>query len=479
MRIKFLSFIASFFMTTFLISSCLGNDDNKVEYSSNALITAFALDTAGYGAGYDFTIDQLKGLIYNVDSLPVHADTLIDKILIKTLTTASGVITMKNKAGEDSVINISDSIDLRNPIRVTVYAPDLQNKKTYTIEVRVHKHDPKALTWRYAGTLPDEITDAQKTVTMNDTHYTYSVVNGQLKVYRNSGFSSWSASGTAVSGLSVLPTSLLNADGTLLATNGDGKVYESTDGVTWQASSHFSGTIKTLISVLPTDAGTSIISYLRTDSGSNYIYTKSGLTGSETQGETSTYFPVENLSFTTYKIGSTYYNAVVGKHATDYELTVKGKTVSVAVIWGYNGSVWTPLTSRTSTTSYCPAFENPTIIYYNDGLYVWGDGFKSIYASYTQGVAWQAAYSGFAFPTQDWSVSGFTPSTSQPEFRGRTNYSVVLDTEKNNIYVLQSKGTNVTFTETVSGSDVTRGPYSHDAEVWRGQLNQYWFDQAN
>ena len=110
MKIKFLSFIASFFMVSFVITSCL-DDDNNIEYSPDATIHAFALDTAGLGS-YKFTIDQLSREIYNEDSLPVHADTIIDKILIKTLTTASGVVTMKDKSGNDSVLNINDSIDL-------------------------------------------------------------------------------------------------------------------------------------------------------------------------------------------------------------------------------------------------------------------------------------------------------------------------------------------------------------------------------
>jgi hypothetical protein len=84
MKIKFLSFIASFFMVSFVITSCL-DDDNNIEYSPDATIHAFALDTAGLGS-YKFTIDQLSREIYNEDSLPVHADTIIDKILIKTLT---------------------------------------------------------------------------------------------------------------------------------------------------------------------------------------------------------------------------------------------------------------------------------------------------------------------------------------------------------------------------------------------------------
>lgn len=48
MKIKFLSFIASFFMVSFVITSCL-DDDNNIEYSPDATIHAFALDTAYFG----------------------------------------------------------------------------------------------------------------------------------------------------------------------------------------------------------------------------------------------------------------------------------------------------------------------------------------------------------------------------------------------------------------------------------------------
>ena len=124
MKIKFLSFIASFFMVSFVITSCL-DDDNNIEYSPDATIHAFALDTAGLGS-YKFTIDQLSCEIYNEDSLPVHADTIIDKILIKTLTTASGVVTMKDKSGNDSVLNINDSIDLRKELTIKVWSTEAE-----------------------------------------------------------------------------------------------------------------------------------------------------------------------------------------------------------------------------------------------------------------------------------------------------------------------------------------------------------------
>ena len=225
MRIKFLSFIASFFMVSFVITSCL-DDDNNIEYSPDATIHAFALDTAGLGS-YKFTIDQLSREIYNEDSLPVHADTIIDKILIKTLTTASGVVTMKDKSGNESVININDSIDLRNPLKIKVWSTEAlagispNQTKEYTIKVNVHQHDPDSLRWNHVGKMQDEIIGEQKTIEFNNKILTYSLVEGgNLKVYQNSNYSNWTAAGTNTTGdlTSTLPNSILPLNGIILAT---------------------------------------------------------------------------------------------------------------------------------------------------------------------------------------------------------------------------------------------------------------------
>ena len=155
MRIKFLSIIASFFMVSFVITSCLDND-NDVNYSPDATIHAFELDTIGYGVNYKFTIDQISRLIYNVDSLPVNADTIINKILIKTLTTASGIVTMKDQSDQDSIININDSIDLLKYVNapeegkylvLKVWAPDMQTQNEYRVSVRMHRMVPDSLSW--------------------------------------------------------------------------------------------------------------------------------------------------------------------------------------------------------------------------------------------------------------------------------------------------------------------------------------------
>ncbi|WP_195354266.1 DUF6242 domain-containing protein [Bacteroides ovatus] len=493
MKIKFLSFIASFFMVSFVITSCL-DDDNNIEYSPDATIHAFALDTAGLGS-YKFTIDQLSREIYNEDSLPVHADTIIDKILIKTLTTASGVVTMKDKSGNDSVININDSIDLREPLTIKVWSTEAlagispNQTKEYTIKVNVHQHDPDSLRWNHVGKMQDEIIGEQKTIEFNNKILTYSVVEGRnLKVYQNSNYSNWTAAGTNTTGdlTSTLPNSILPLNGIILAT-ANNKVYESTDGVAWTISDKFSGNVKTFISKIPVDTDTKI-TYIKTEDGKQYIYSilesELGAADSEKKiEEADKEFPVDNISYTTFSKGSSYYrNIIVGKHEPAIEIDINNKKVPITIAWGYDGNVWAKLGTK-STTAYCPAFDNPTVIYYNELFYVFGNEFESIYVSQNEGIAWQKANKKFSFPHQDWNESGFTPSIEKPEFRGRKNYSIVQDTENKFIYVLFGKEQNITFTEEVEKAEETRateskvrGPYSHDSEVWRARLNQLWFD---
>ena len=146
MRIKFRSVIVSFLIVSFALSSCLDSDDNY-EFSSDATIHAFGIDTI-HGKHYKFTIDQLNRLIYNRDSLPVGSDTIIDRILIDTMT-VTGWITSGSPT--DTVFVMSDSVDLRPAMNndagmlFKAHAADGVTVREYKLKVNVHLQDPDSL----------------------------------------------------------------------------------------------------------------------------------------------------------------------------------------------------------------------------------------------------------------------------------------------------------------------------------------------
>lgn len=496
MRIKFLSFIASFFMVSFVITSCL-DDDNNIEYSPDATIHAFALDTAGLGS-YKFTIDQLSREIYNEDSLPVHADTIIDKILIKTLTTASGVVTMKDKSGNDSVININDSIDLRKSLTIKVWSTEAlagispNQTKEYTIKVNVHQHDPDSLRWKYINEIDNQITGEQKSIIFGSEVLTYSVVGNELHVYKNSltSFGNWDPQKTAGLPEGKLPTSIITfkfdgSNAMLYATsNGDGKVYESADGINWNKSSMFGEGVELLLATL-TNNKISRISYIKkgTDNQRHFYHQRNDLqqeTLDEAENEGKD-FPTKNISYT-ISTTPTNINSVLLVGDTETAALADDNELETTIVWTYNGNKWVKL-STTSSVAYCPKYTQPSIIYYNDLVYIFGQNFNSIYVS-NQGLFWRKANSKFAFPHRDWSKGGTPNPSLDPEFRGKTNYSMVLDPTTQNLWIIFSKG-SASFEEEVEKAESTKSTttetrtYNHDSEVWRGRLNQLWFDLAN
>lgn len=499
MRIKFLSFIASFFMVSFVITSCL-DDDNNIEYSPDATIHAFALDTAGLGS-YKFTIDQLSREIYNEDSLPVHADTIIDKILIKTLTTASGVVTMKDKSGNDSVININDSIDLREDLTIKVWSTEAlagispNQTKEYTIKVRVHQHDPDSLRWKYINEIDNQITGEQKSIILGSEVLTYSVVGNELRVYKNSltNFGNGVSQETVGLPEGQLPTSIVtfqfNRSITMLyATSaGDGHVYESADGINWGKSSMFGEGVELLLATL-TNNDISRICYTKKGADNQrYFYYQTNdipqetLDEAENGGKVPANFPTKNISYTVYE-SATNIKSVLLVGDTETATLADDSELETTIVWAYDGSKWGEF-STTSSVAYCPKYTQPSIIYYNDLVYIFGQNFSSIYVS-NQGLFWRKANSKFAFPHRDWSKGGTPNPSVDPEFRGKTNYSMVLDPATQNLWIIFSKG-NASFEEEVDKAESTKSTttetrtYNHDSEVWRGRLNQLWFDLAN
>ena len=192
-------------------------------------------------------------------------------------------------------------------------------------------------------------------------------------------------------------------------------------------------------------------------------------------------FPTKNISYTVYE-SATNIKSVLLVGDTETATLADDSELETTIVWGYDGNKWVEF-STTSSVAYCPKYTQPSIIYYNDLVYIFGQDFSSIYVS-NQGLFWKKANAKFSFPHRDWSKGGTPNPSVDPEFRGKTNYSMVLDPNTQNLWIIFSKG-NASFKEEVEKEESTKATttethtYEHGSEVWRGRLNQLWFDLAN
>lgn len=92
-------------------------------------------------------------------------------------------------------------------------APD--KVKTYTIDVRVHKHDPDSLSWGYVGEADNNINiKRQRSIILGAHILTYAETDNELKVYKNfvNELNNWSTANSLAgleSSITTLPTSII------------------------------------------------------------------------------------------------------------------------------------------------------------------------------------------------------------------------------------------------------------------------------
>lgn len=180
-------------------TSCL-NDDNEIDYSlyKECAISSFSIsdiettfhttnskgEDSTYtvtvtGSNYAFAIDQLKGEIYNVDSLPVNTD--ITHVVCSI--TADGSPTYQKEDEEWYYVSTSDSLDFTQPVQIRVWAYDGISTRDYTVRLNVHTQDGDSTLWnkeeyRFAGaafTAPHAITFGNRVAV-------YGQVDGELQV---------------------------------------------------------------------------------------------------------------------------------------------------------------------------------------------------------------------------------------------------------------------------------------------------------
>ncbi len=134
-----------------------------------------------------FSIDLVKGLIFNADSLPVGTEVTELNPVVTTAQGASAIkFTVTRTNGTDTVYNYSVNtkdaeknkeikIDFTNPVKMLVTSTDGKNSREYTIKINVHKMIADTLEWNNGARtmLPTSLSapEEQRTVRMADSFY--------------------------------------------------------------------------------------------------------------------------------------------------------------------------------------------------------------------------------------------------------------------------------------------------------------------
>ena len=152
-----------------VLTGCLSNDDTEIITYDDTAITTFSLGTmtrtihttsskgedstytaSVTGSKYAFAIDQQRGLIYNVDSLP--EGTRVSNVLCTITTKNSGVAVINHRTKDglkDSLTTYSntDSVDFSKPVEVRVYANSGIAYRKYMVTVNVHQQNGDDFCW--------------------------------------------------------------------------------------------------------------------------------------------------------------------------------------------------------------------------------------------------------------------------------------------------------------------------------------------
>lgn len=448
MRIKFLSVIVSFLLMSVAISSCLDSDETY-DLSSDATIRAFGIDTISYGKYYKFTIDQLQRLIYNVDSLPVGSDTIIDRILIDTLNVTGWV----TAGPTDTLFNyMEDSVDFRTPVELTVHAADGITTRKYTIQVNVHKQDPDSLIWRQMQDFPVSPVGEHRTVVINEDLFVYtSPSTAYRSSISNPAGLQWSPA--TISGLpsDAKHTSIIGFNGRLYVTAESGKAFYSDNGSSWTEMEEMGGmNMVTFVAGIPEDEVSHTPNTLVgvfTENGANYFCKRTDNDEAWVKAEEAipAGFPLKDIYSTVFTNASGIKQTiVVGNTENESEITLPWFT--------RNGIDWVDMNAQTSDLA-CPIAKNPAVMYYGGMFHIMGGDFKTIYSSLV-GLNWSESGEKFRYATE----KIVTPGEDDKEevsyknlFEDKGDYSLAID-KNHYIWIVWNDGT-----------------------VWRGRLNKLGF----
>ena len=403
-----------FFMLPLLMSSCW-KDEEEIVLDNHCYISSVALGTIKRAihttdkegndsiyyttftaSSYKMSIDQKNLLIENRDSILYGA---VASSVLTTITYEGATLHWRPADDPNSewiLYNSSDSLDLRKPLHLLVYANDAQSYRQYTLRLNVHQQEGDSLYWNHV--------DEETTVFAEMKEMRAFMNKGTLKVLGQisdgiqtavrSGLASageWTLNATNLPKTTIVSTLHQQGDN-LFVSSTEGAIYTSQDAITWEQLGPVIPN-RTLVAV------SSNFYYVLID---GLLYSSSNVID----------WKVESLdSSPEYLPDNLIYSSVYDQENGNHRILICGnrdvETDTTAVVWSkvwYDDMTegeaeWTYYTQTSENPYSCPRLQYLTIIPYDGkmiaigGAPVNGGTHKAmdhLYFSKDHGVTWKA-----------------------------------------------------------------------------------------
>ncbi|MCC8146576.1 MAG: DUF6242 domain-containing protein [Bacteroidales bacterium] len=442
MKNGFYILICSFIILN--MTSCLGDsDEDEYIVSTDSQLTSFTVTTSSIPelTATIFTIDQVKSLVYNHDSLSYGMD-LTDKKVKFYYSTGSGLrSSFQTEIDGDTIwVATEDSLEIAKLKQFDIYAPN-GAKKTYTFSLNIHQVDPDSM--QYALWVENELlfsSGNNKSIRWNQSYLTYTKENNQIVLYQSEDLKNWQTKPlTGLPGNVVLQNLQVTNSGIYICTE-DGMLYQSHNAQDWNIRNtngyfihsvlgYFDSEKNKGLSLIADNDGIPVFALLAEQEGSQNIISLGGNVPEN--------FPVSGFSviYTSNRSTMSLVESPASVWATD------------------NGINWI----RFENPGYdYPAIKNGNAFIYNDKLYYIGGRLsdmsynKNIYTSKDGGLVWETMAS----------------NTDAPDsFIFREQASVALDEQGVYFYILGGKNISV------NPGGLT--------DIWKVGINSKIFEDTN
>ena len=353
-------------------TACGDDDDDSIDYNYDDPRIRSVIFSDNTSA--KFVVNDVESKIFNYDSLSYGFDAKKIKLYFYGYT-SSPTIQYKNEGDEDwHAFANGSTIDLTSPITVLSTSEDGKHQKTYAFDLRIHKYDVEAFTWKRFSTiaLQGKVV-SRKAFVLNDEFFWFCKTETESLCFSTSNGEQWEKRTLDEKPLDF-SSMVLFAD-SLWCCNSDGELFASS------ASTSGGFQFEKIATNLKIDELlTAVDDKLFAVSGDSLYYKQKDDADFVSKDALPEGFSVEN---------ATSFMAASGVTQVGYVYSTQNESGMIWVL-DYKGN----LHQLVEAGANVPYLQNPMVYIYNNTLGIVGgekkDGSFSdkCYASYNSGVSW-------------------------------------------------------------------------------------------